>query len=348
MEEEFSLYELFTRKTETATIYYIGEEVFMSSKSQLLGAGTLKAGVHRNDFKFTLPSQLIASREMKYGSIQYEIEAKLDIPSAFHKKVSRIFTIAPNVNFIMLPSMNNEFRAEITKSFCFGGYGPYRVSLTLPRSDFVPGEMLNYKINCQSKSSFDLSQTHVVLRRIVIYKSDNPCRKIKIERDEIVRDTFAGLTGQKECCLEGQMEIPNVVPTDMHYCRLMRLLYDFKVRIVPEKLYPGDIVIHAPIFIGSAPPTDENGTQQNPLNFIHFQQHDSDHVQMLSDPYSSQESFIIHSEPRNSNVIQIFGFIMCLTIFIILFCILFFYLTDVMSKSNAHRRKQNVTVAPVT
>lgn len=158
------------------TIHYKGKDVYLNTKTYLFGSEDGNAiekasGIHKYHFTCLLPAQLPASFEASHGNICYNIEAVLDIPWGFNKYFKLHFALLRHDDLNSLPELAIPSISEEIKQFCccFCLSDPLIMTVTLPCSGFTPGQSIPIKISYSNKSTVNVVESNISLKRIICY-----------------------------------------------------------------------------------------------------------------------------------------------------------------------------------
>jgi hypothetical protein len=164
------------RREETYTIDYSGEEVYLNTRSYLIGyegkpGGYMPAGVHTFPFETTLPQKIPASFEGLHGNIRYNIEVFLDIPSRADLGHKVPITVVQNDDLNEFPELKLPCKQEELKKFCclFCESEPLLLTVTIPCGGFTPGSTIPISIEYLNKSNVQIDETRINLKRIVTF-----------------------------------------------------------------------------------------------------------------------------------------------------------------------------------
>jgi hypothetical protein len=257
--------------TATDTIHYRGLDVYLDSTTYLFGqanalAKSIQPGVHQYNFAVALPEALPSSIKCKNGSIEYYIEAVLDVPWFFDKKFKMPFTVERFDNLSLQHEYQLPVAVEDVKTFCclLCASPPLMTNVEIPRSGYAKGESIPVKICYVNKSSIQVQRTGVKLMRKISYKADWPHHKIK-KSSEVVAETFVdGVSGKRSVDLSTKLNIPlNISNSNEKFSRIIQISY----AVVIEGVVSGcrrNTQLEIPITIGS--------TTGNFQNFVPFRE----------------------------------------------------------------------------
>jgi hypothetical protein len=162
------------RKLKRRTVHYHGEEIYLNSRTYLMGhqgrsAEQIPAGIHRFTFETILPQTIPGSFEGTFGNIRYNVEACLDIPWRFDKEFKVQFTVVRKDDLNQFPELRIPCKNEQMKRFCclFCESDPLMVTVTIPCGGFTPGSTIPIMIEYMNKSNVQVERTKINLKRII-------------------------------------------------------------------------------------------------------------------------------------------------------------------------------------
>lgn len=159
------------------TVPYYGEDVYLDTTTYLFGeAGgaliELPCGIHRYAFSCPLPPHLPESLDGKYGNISYTCEAMLDIPENFNEHFKTHFTVVRHDDLNESPELEIPIKSEEDHTFCCFccESDPVFMTVTIPRSGYVPGQNIPVTVEYVNKSSYEIEDTQIYLERNIEFK----------------------------------------------------------------------------------------------------------------------------------------------------------------------------------
>lgn len=242
---------------------YSARDVLLETKISLFQRGILTSGVHRYEFSTVLSTALLSSVEGKYGSIKYEIEAKLDISWIFMGEIKKPFKVLRTLDLSERTELLAKVECEEAEAFCccwlllcclcccFNEY--CTVTLTLPKSSFVPEEMLEFNVSINNLSHVDIAALRATIRRVITYNSDIPVVKSKTSTEDVIEMTIHGVKGKRKSSHTSKIQIPkDVIPTNSQCSRILQVSYELLIEAIAEGCHV-NVEVKAPIMIGSSP-----------------------------------------------------------------------------------------------
>lgn len=242
------------------TVSYRGEDVFLNQRVYMFGqkgaeAVEVQSGVYRYNFEFPLPPHLPGSLEASRGHIRYKVKAVLDIPWAFDKEFSLQFTLVRRYDLNVEPALRIPSKVEELKRFCclFCESEPFLVTVTIPYSGFIPGQVIPIEISYNNKSQIDIDTTKIAIVRNIRYTSDRPY-KIKVEPEEVIKTQYGGVGRGDEKTYNTEITLPlALLSSSAKICRVIQVSYELKVEAVAKGFHHRNVNIVLPIEIGSIP-----------------------------------------------------------------------------------------------
>lgn len=167
----------------------------------------------------------------------------------------------------MQPPLRNPVKAEISKSFLFGGK---ELSMTaeIPASGFVSGQPLNISVRVNNASKVDIENLKISLKQIIHCNSQTPRRKTKELIMSFSPTRYDGIKAKDKGSLEASLLIPPVAPTNVGTCSVVTVFYEVHVLAKVGGIHRSP-VIRLPITIGTVPLFDMSmyaPTQQPNMN----------------------------------------------------------------------------------
>lgn len=261
------------RRTESYTVSYHGEEIFLNSKTYLFGqhgatAIEISPGTYKYTFMVELPHLLPSTLAGSYGGIEYKVESVLDIPWRFDKEVQVPFTVIRHDNLVDYPELKIPLKQEEVKTFCcfFCASDPCIITASIPYGGYAAGQSIPVKIEYVNKSETDVQRTIVKLNRTFSFTSSTPETKTKSDTDRMVEIVVAGCKGGQSKNIECALEIPGImVNSNGRFCRVVKVSYSLVVESVVNGCHSNP-EIYFPIEIGTVGVEDFNGSNQVPIS----------------------------------------------------------------------------------
>ncbi len=242
------------------TVHYHGKEVLLNSQTYFFGSPggqsmEIAAGTYRYNFALDLPPLLPGSIIGTHGSIEYRVEAVLDIPWRFDKEFKVPFTVARIDNLNDYPELLLPVRREEWKTFgcCLFKNGSCQIIASIPYSGFVPGQAVPIRISYSNNSSKKISRTCLILNRTFNYTSNTPHVRTKTVSEKMIETFTDGVDARQNKEFECPLVIPEIMMnTNQRFCRAVQMSYDLEVECVVEGM-GFNARLHLPITIGNIP-----------------------------------------------------------------------------------------------
>jgi Arrestin (or S-antigen), N-terminal domain/Arrestin (or S-antigen), C-terminal domain len=248
-------------RNRTHTVHYKGEEVYLNQRTYLFGhpgadAVEVQQGTHRYDFACQLPPMLPASFEASLGHIRYKVKAVLDIPWGFDKEFNLQLTIIRHDDLNLNPALKMPSYSERIQSFgccLFCNSAPVMMSVVLPYSGFVPGQVVPVTITYKNRSTTDINSTRLSLIRHTRFNSHTPEYKTRFDSEKMVKYQAGGCRRGEEQIINCELTLPmTMLKSNSTFCRVVQISYE----VIIEGVTGGcskNLRMSIPIEIGSIP-----------------------------------------------------------------------------------------------
>lgn len=232
------------------------------------------AGSHDFKFECTLPSEIPGSYEASQGSIEYKVVVKADVPWAIDDEIKQKFTIVRDEDLNLHTNAFFPIKNEKIQQFCV--FQPMKMgcgsetclmTVSIPQSGYVPGQILCYRLEIHSKSKISIFNTRAALRQVITYLSDVPNTKTLVDPSLLTPYQVMALTKNGDFySYEGAIEIPSEShPSNDHCCRVLKVSYDLLIEADIDGVL-SRIQLKTPIIIGTIPiRSDSRMRTQSPL-----------------------------------------------------------------------------------
>jgi hypothetical protein len=102
-----------------------------------------------------IPKAAPSSINEKHGSVRYDVRIKYDRPWAIDDEFVESFTVVCPVDLNLYPILKNPAeKATITTfGYCCCESEPVHFTVSIPKTGFVPGEMVNLKAHINNPTS---------------------------------------------------------------------------------------------------------------------------------------------------------------------------------------------------
>lgn len=200
------------------------------------------------NFSYELPISLPDSLKVSwFGKIEYKVEAVLDIPWKFDKKICIPFTIKRNDNINTLsPALSQPVHL---KSNCDNGKSTLKSSI--PQGAFSVLQKIPIRIECENLSNNDIKDITVKLIQEKSVVSFRPKKMIKtFEVNTLKKLRLDGVKGGTALMnREVFIPIPSYINhSNEQFCKVIRVKYTLQVRATTES-YQNDLLNEFPITI---------------------------------------------------------------------------------------------------
>lgn len=234
-------------------------ETYFENQYYILGAKSgpeikLETGEHSYPFSCVLPPTLPSSFEGEFGHVRYTIKVTLDRPWKFDQDTKMAFTvISPldlnqnarlkvciynihlcNIHIVITYnkySFQDPTKLELEKTFCCFccKSGPLAVSVLIPVSGYVPGQNIPITAEVDNASNINVDRLKIVLRKIVVFKTNTPRRDIKKDKITIAEISVGPVEAHGSKTWQQNIEIPPLPPSNLINCGIIDLDYELKV-----------------------------------------------------------------------------------------------------------------------
>jgi hypothetical protein len=208
----------------------------------------LKSGTHKYKFSCQLPEQIPNTTELKYGNIEYFVEAVLEVPYKLDKEVRTPFFVdCDDLNFcqgLQEPVKHVELRN-------FSPYESLCATVMLPCSGFVAYQNVPITIFYENNSNAKILRTKITLVQSIEYKNKK-WSKAKSEKNVLFENYVEGVNERIQKSVTSELRIPDVVISNTKYCEIISVIYTLEV----DPLLSGtneNMKIEIPIIIGKIP-----------------------------------------------------------------------------------------------
>ncbi|CRK98603.1 CLUMA_CG012200, isoform A [Clunio marinus] len=244
-------------ESETESFACEGNEIYLNEKTVLIGHDgqvKLDQGIHRYSFACPLPLLLPGSFEAKTGHIRYTIEANLDVPWKFDKKIKVQFQVVRQENLndhpeLMLPYANEETKKY---SICCFKFHPVVMKVSLPQTGYSLGQKIDINVNYENFGKVKIRRTIFNLFRVDTFHADN-YGYTHTDRVRILELYGPGVAaGQGNVDLSQSLFVSFAsLLTSVNYSKLIKVCYE--VKVTAEVAFFDNIEMTIPITIGTIP-----------------------------------------------------------------------------------------------
>jgi hypothetical protein len=232
-------------------------------------ATQIAAGIYKYNFVVDLPQLLPSTLAGSHGSIEYKVEAVLDIPWRFDKEVKMPFTVMRHDNLNEYPELRYPLKQEEVKTFCclFCQSGPCVITVTIPCGGYAAGQTIPMKIEYANRSNNEIEKTYVRLMRTFSYTSSSPETKTKTDTEKMTETRVEGARkGQTNIinCILGVP--PTMINSNSKFCRVFQVSYYIEIEGSVGGCHSNP-KFHFPITIGSVGVGQSSTFDTNPTGY---------------------------------------------------------------------------------
>lgn len=241
-DDEFKTHELYTRQVTSHPVNGHGKQ--------------LAPGYYKYPFEYHIPKdKMHSSFEGHHGATRWFIKIEIGRPMpCFNIVLYKCFTFLSNVD-IDLPlyakPMTMSQERKITRAFGIGDAGAVKLTASIDRSGYCPGECVLLTLDVTNETNEDLDQPSAALIQMVEFKGNG---EEKITKECIRKLGGTKLKKGKQLKWNNQkLTIDPVPPTSLprsSYC--IKCSYYIEIKI-PLPCYNEDIKLWFPITIGTVP-----------------------------------------------------------------------------------------------
>ncbi|XP_068233863.1 arrestin domain-containing protein 17-like isoform X1 [Palaemon carinicauda] len=187
-------------------------------------------GNHLFPFSFTLPSRLPTSFEGTSGKVIYTLKAVANIPWGIDH-VEKLPIIVHNIYDLNLdPRSTQAISCSVVKTAsycCCFKTGPISFDISIPRSGYVPGEIMYVNGTIQNNCMTAVEYTEAKIIQNIMYRATD---KLKEEVNTVQRVYRPSIKpGRKDVWYHVPLPIPAVTPSALEYCNIIDITYKLKI-----------------------------------------------------------------------------------------------------------------------
>ena len=213
----------------------------------------IQIGNHEYPFSIKLSDNLPSTFQHENGKIQYSVKALIDIPWAFDKEVKKYFVIMSQVDLNEFPGLNELKTIAEDKYLGFGLFKskPIKVTFTLEKTGFVPGENMVFTASIQNETSRDILDIKVIFVQNCKFTIKD--ESVTYSR-KMCKTDFCKQVGAKssERWTSSSLIIPQVCPTSNGTCSLIDVSYELMLKFETTGISKSR-KLSIPIVIGTIP-----------------------------------------------------------------------------------------------
>ncbi|XP_076302590.1 arrestin domain-containing protein 2-like isoform X2 [Lasioglossum baleicum] len=247
----------FDGKSTTTTDTYSANEHYFTLSADALGTreshstAEITEGYHEFLFKFDIPCNIPSSFEHTYGHVRYTIKAVINRPWKFDHECKAAFTVNSILDLNAHRGNCIGISDEARKSFscCCCSLGSTSLTIQVPSSGYVPGQIINTLVGFENANSeVRIHKISTTLQRVLRFHATS---KTRTDNFEITSSSYSGpFNTQGQANLE--IRVPPIPPSNLLFCKIIDLDYNLKVviRFVGPHL---NVTKSYPLLIGSVP-----------------------------------------------------------------------------------------------
>lgn len=257
-----------TNSSERRMISFTADEEYFKQYFRMFGSrdtsktSVLRAGRHTFPFSYTLPVGLPATFEGDHGYIRYHCKAAIDRPWKFDTTCKVAFTVFPQVDLNVQPSVMTPVTEGAEKMLCCWccQSGPVSASMSVCRTGYVPGEFIYVNADVENLANRAMNETRVSLNQVVTYTTPQRARTEITEVSSVSRGKLeSGACSSWEAV---PIPIPQIPPSSTRK-GIIDIQYTLDFDVVPTG--PSyNLNISVPVTVGTVPLVTALGYFQSP------------------------------------------------------------------------------------
>lgn len=130
--------------------------------------------------------------------------------------------------------------------------GQLTIAAHIPQSGYVPGQNIAIAAVVTNMSNINVEYMRFSLRKVVLYKSQVPSTKTKLELDVVQERRSCGVPKKTQRTFEVVVAIPPIPPTNTNLCKVIEIAYEVKVEAKIRGPHSNPYVV-MPVTIGTVP-----------------------------------------------------------------------------------------------
>lgn len=241
-----------------SSVHYGAREEYVTYLEKFLdseegGEVELKEGTHNHKFSYKLPPDCPTSFEGDFGYIRYTVRIVFERPWKYDLTYKIAFTVVKKLDLNKIsPPLNVATVQENLKQFGCGlcRSAPMIMTVCIPMTGYVPGQLISVVVDVMNKSTKDISELKIKLRRQVKYFSHSTSGKSKSVLSTLVKYQCGGVDRNKSAGYERRLLVPPEPPS--RTTSIIQIEYFIEVVAKIPGLY-GCPRVKIPIVIGTVP-----------------------------------------------------------------------------------------------
>lgn len=148
---------------------------------------------------------------------------------------------------------------EVETSFCCFSWKtrPLNIKAAIPFTGYIPGQNVRVTVNISNYCGFDVSRTAISLKKVFIFISQTPERRILTDSKTILKNVVEGARNGKETKILAIVEIPKFTLPSNDDSEVVKVSYLIQVKVDVVGFFRTPKV-KLPIVIGTKPLKFEN------------------------------------------------------------------------------------------
>lgn len=161
---------------------------------------------------FEVPPDAPTTVKEKFGKVHYKIRVVFDRPSKFDLEFRKFVVVIRPYDLNSDSKLKNPLEGQRTTKLgnLFSKPNPMTLTVTVPQTGYIIGQMISIKVNIDNQTSFKINQFRAILKKNVVYTSETPKLKVKNEEIILCREKINS-EGKSEFYVN--MKVPNTVPS---------------------------------------------------------------------------------------------------------------------------------------
>ena len=193
-----------------------------------------------------------ASLKAYYGDIKYEIIAKIDIPwTLFDKKTMINFDVRNQVDLNSLANLKLPYGLSETKMFgcCCCESGPLTVNFSLPKTGYLAGETIHFRVITDNKSDREIQMTVYLIQDIDFYaQGSSKCDRVDLNMISYSKS----IQSSSIDTWNGMITIPTSArASSLNTCNIIKTTHFVNLKFKSEDSLSKSKYIRIPIVIGT-------------------------------------------------------------------------------------------------
>ncbi|CAD5213397.1 unnamed protein product [Bursaphelenchus okinawaensis] len=260
-------------KTHTENVLY-QSEVFYANDNKCLwapppGQKHLPVGEMRFRFQFPIPTNAPPTFEGTYGFIRYFIKVKIDRPWRIDNRHQIGFTVLPHFDLNSVPYSGYPLLRENHKEIgcCCFKHGRLMVRLIVPKSGFVPGELIPIRVEIQNHATKGVKKISTQVNQIQHFTADRRSNRILFvphlsQNPDIMQKHYTQVVAQTQkvfneprtgnWTFDDVLQMTPVVPS-FNICQIIQVQYTLTVKVSSENTFSNTVECEVPMLVGSIP-----------------------------------------------------------------------------------------------